>query len=210
MDDLAHDFSDPAVTTDGTIRLCRRCLGVTPLSVAASGRCPGEPFTAEAPFLGIDRTTEPTMAGTFSNAALSGPLTLEALEEGMRAIEQWKPPVPCGSDEKHPHITAPVGVGERAQCVNCGEWLVYTSEKRGVSIGGPGLFTEALFKPKWPTLGVIASDLMPPDRMFLLDTAPLTAAETEEMRKLMELGHDEVSAVASVRAKRALMIKVDV
>jgi hypothetical protein len=184
-------------------------------------------FQTEQPgsdsFFGIDRGVDD---GTFSALFdAGGPLTAETIEKAAREILEWKPPDPCGSDEKHPHGTAPVDMtlpAERrrpVQCVNCGEWLLYTSEKRGVSLGSAGLFTDALYKampplklepepPRLPYgLNIIASDACPSDTMFLIPTSPLTAEEAAAARALMERGHSEESAVAEVRAKKSAMVR---
>lgn len=160
----------------------------------------------EDSFFGIDRSTEPSMAGTFLNAT-SAPLTLEAIEEASRAILAWKPPVPCGSDEKHPHITAPVGVGKRAQCVNCGSWVVYTSKDRGVDLGGPGLFTDALFGRRDFKIDIVASEACPPDRMFLIPSS-MTPAEEEEALRRIDAGENDLVVAADILAKRSLMVKL--
>ena len=157
-----------------------------------------------SPFEGIDRALAEPRAGTFANAN-SGPLTLEAIEAGFEAMKAWRPPVPCGSDADHPHITAPAEIRKPVQCVNCGTWVAYTSENRGVDIGGPGLFTDMLYRGKIP---IIASPDVPPDTGYFIPST-MTDADQSEVARRVAAGDDPLLATADVMARRSLMVRFD-
>lgn len=171
-----------------------------------------KPKPVESPFAGIDRSD--VKQGTFSTGAGladGGALTVEAIEAGIKAILDWKPPVPCGSDDKHPHITQPVTLpadrGKPVQCVNCGTWVAYTSENRGVDIGGPGLFTDALFGGRAPLLKIEANPDCPPDRVYFVPTT-MTPAEESDAALRIAAGEDAALVALDVVARRSLMVKL--
>ena len=55
----------------------------------------------------------------------------QALEDGIRAVLEWVPPPPCGS-EKRPHLTAPTPDGKPARCATCGDIVIVLADGRCV------------------------------------------------------------------------------
>jgi hypothetical protein len=78
-------------------------------------------------FDGIDKST-----GTSALAVPNGPLTREALEAAVRAIQEAAPAAACGSEESPHHYLGAAKVGERVRCAVCSERLIVMPNGRAM------------------------------------------------------------------------------